>query len=88
MIMPPRKPIQFDQPATYKIIVQGRIDPTWSYRLEGMAIQEGKLDKNTSITTLEGGLSDQAALAGVLNSLYELHLLILSVECMDFRGKK
>jgi hypothetical protein len=71
----------------YKIIVQGRIDQTWSYRLEGMAIQEGKLDKDASITTLEGELSDQAALAGVLNTLYELHLLVLSVECMYLRGK-
>jgi hypothetical protein len=87
MIVPNRKSIQFDQPATYKIIVQGRIDQNWSYRLEGMAILEGKLDKNYSITTLDGELSDQAALAGVLNTLYELHLLILSVECKSFRGK-
>jgi hypothetical protein len=79
MMLPPRKPIQFDQPATYKIIVQGKIVQTFSDRLEGMTIQTGTLDKNNSLTTLEGELSDQAALAGVLNTLYELHLTVISV---------
>jgi hypothetical protein len=32
------------------------------------------------VTTLFGELSDQAALAGVFNTLYELHLSVLSVE--------
>jgi len=31
-------------------------------------------------TTLSGELCDQAALAGVLNMLYELHLTVLSVK--------
>jgi hypothetical protein len=35
------------------------------------------------ITILEGELSDQAALAGVLNSLYELHHIVLSVKCQN-----
>ena len=37
----------------------------------------------TGSTTLEGELSDQAALAGVLTTLYELHLTILSVKHLD-----
>ena len=78
MSVPTRKYIQFDQPAMYKIIVQGRIDQTWSYRLEGMTICE-TMDQ-TGSTTLEGELGDQAALAGVLNTLYELHLTVLSVK--------
>ena len=36
--LPSRKSIPFDSPATYQIIVQGRIDPSWSDRLEGMTI--------------------------------------------------
>lgn len=32
------------------------------------------------MTTLVGRVRDQAALAGILNSLYEMHLPILSVE--------
>ena len=30
-----------------------------------------------------GQLRDQAELAGVLNTLYELHLVLLSVECLE-----
>jgi hypothetical protein len=72
-----RNPIPFDRPATYQITVQGRIDPTWSDRLEGMLICE-TMDQ-TGTTTMEGELGDQTALAGVLNTLYELHLSIISV---------
>lgn len=33
-----------------------------------------------TVATLEGRLRDQTELSGVLNSLYELHLPILSIE--------
>ena len=75
-----RNPIPFDSSATYQIVVQGRLDPAWTDRLEGMAIRQDVKDVGGPITTLEGELSDQAALAGVLNTLYELHLTVLSVQ--------
>jgi hypothetical protein len=71
--------IPFDRPATYQINVQGRIDPEWSDRMAGMKIRSSLEQKTPPITTLEGEVSDQAALLGVLNSLYELHLPIISV---------
>ena len=77
-----RNPISYDYPATYQITVQGRIDPTWSDRLEGMAISVPTGATCPAITILVGELSDQAALAGVLNSLYELHMPVLSVLCL------
>jgi hypothetical protein len=81
MVKPPtRKPIPFDCPATYKLIVQGWIDHTWSDRLEGMTICQASMEGGSPVTILEGELSDQAALAGVLNSIYELHLTVLSVK--------
>ena len=83
MSMPSRKPIPFDLPATYQISVQGRIDPNWSDRLEGMTISLATVEEGPPVTTLEGELSDQAALAGVLNSLYELHLTVLLVERLN-----
>jgi hypothetical protein len=76
----PREHNLFDHPAVYQIIVQGRIDPTWSDRLEGMAISMVTVEASPSVTTLEGELSDQASLAGVLNTLYELHMPVLSVK--------
>jgi hypothetical protein len=73
-----RRPLPYDSPATYQIVVQGQIDQTWSDRLEGMHCQV-RVEADAPVTTLEGELSDQAALAGVLNTLYGLHLTLLSV---------
>jgi hypothetical protein len=76
--------IPFDRPAIYQISVQGRIEPDWSDRLAGMALHLTTEDGCPPVTTLDGELSDQAALLGVLNSLYELHLTILSVRCLSY----
>ncbi len=78
--MPSRKPILFDSPSIYQIIVQGQIDPNWSDRLHGMTVCQDTVDVDCTLATLEGELSDQAALAGVLNTLYELHLTVHSVK--------
>jgi hypothetical protein len=75
--------IPFDRPATYQIRVQGRIDKNWAGFLDGMLILLTTEEASPPVTTLEGELSDQAALLGVLNSLYELHLPILSVLCQS-----
>jgi hypothetical protein len=81
--LPTRKPLPFDSPANYQIIVQGQIDPGWSDRLEGMTICQATVEACSPATTLQGELSDQAALAGVLNTLYELHLPVISVKRMS-----
>ena len=79
-----RDAIPFDRPATYQINVQGRIDPTWSDRMAGMKIHDSTEHTIPPITILDGELSDQAALLGVLNSLYELHLPIISVTILPY----
>jgi len=84
MSIPSQNPIPFDRPVSYQISVQGRIDPKWSDLLEGMTMSVTKREGMPSVTTIEGVLSDQAALAGVLNTLYELHLPVLSVVCQSY----
>jgi hypothetical protein len=83
MSLPPRNKIPFDLPTTYQICVQGRIDPTWSDRLEGMTISLITAVASPTLTIIEGELQDQAALAGVLNTIYELHLPVISVKNLD-----
>ena len=73
----------FDSPATYRIRVQGRIPPRWRDRLEGMIVTEWSAEGVPPMTTLLGGLADQAALEGVLNTLFRLHLSVVSVECLS-----
>jgi len=66
--------------ATYSITVEGHLDETWSERLGGMGITTRTRADKTTVSTLVGPMRDQAQLSGVLNTLYELHLPILSVE--------
>ncbi len=73
----------FDKPAVYRIRVKGNLDASWSSRLNGMQIVRDENIKSKNVTILFGYLSDQAALSGVLNSLYDLGLTILSVECLN-----
>jgi hypothetical protein len=73
---------------TYRIKVKGRLDENWSDRLSGMKISSDTGADQTKVTTLIGRLRDQAELAGVLNSLYELHLSILTVEFLGENNLK
>ncbi len=73
--------LTFDGPALYRIRVRGEIPARWSSRLEGMAMTV-ETSAGRPITTLTGELDDQASLAGVLRTLYELHLPVQSVECL------
>jgi hypothetical protein len=76
----PSSQFAWDRPATYRIDVQGRVPARWCDRLEGMAITECSTDAEHPVTTLLGELSDQAALEGVLDTLFALHLPVVSVE--------
>jgi len=75
--------LKLETPATYRIRIQGKLDPNWEDRLGGMAITADTAADKLPVTILVGHLADQAALSGVLNSLYELHLPLLSVENLD-----
>ena len=59
----------------HEIRVQGRLDDRWVDWLEGLALTR----ENDGTTTLTGRLADQAALHGVLNTIRDLNLPIVSV---------
>jgi len=77
------EPLTMGGAATYRIIVQGTIDPSWASRLAGMSISERQSDDGDLETILVGRLPDQAALSSVLNTLYELHLPVVSADCLE-----
>ena len=72
--------LEFHTPATYRIRVKGYLEDKWSDRLGGMVIKATGEPEGARETILVGRLADQAALFGVLNALYGLHLPLLSVE--------
>ena len=67
-----------DKPGTYRIKVRGSVPESWIDRLGGMRVVAG----SSAATTLEGWLPDQAALKGVLDTLYELRLCLEEVTCL------
>lgn len=77
-----KKGLKIDTAATYQICIQGFLDKSWSDRMGGVAIQVQSSPGEAPITVLTGAFQDQAALAGVLNTLYDLGLPLLSVECL------
>jgi len=69
-----------DAEAVYRIVVRGRLDSSWSARLGDMKIVTESDASLEVTTTLFGPLADQAALAGILNTLYDLGLTLVCVE--------
>ena len=70
----------FSEPGIYRIEVQGQLPPGWAGRLGSMRLFSPTLEPNSEITFLQCKVTDQAELAGILTSLYELHLRLLSVQ--------
>lgn len=71
--------INVDTAVTYRIRVQGTIDPEWFDFLSDFRVSSSEQD----VTVLTGTPPDQAALFGVLNALYDLHIPLLSIELLD-----
>jgi len=78
-----REELKLETPATYRIRVQGHLDEGWTDRVGGMVITRAYTDKKHPLTILVGRLADQAALSGVLNTLYDLRMPLLSTEIID-----
>ena len=75
-----RQKLAVHQSAYYRIRVQGALDESYCDLSGGMKIRvEYELAKHP-VTTLTGQLLDQAALMGLLNSLYDRRLPLLLVE--------
>ncbi len=71
------------EPATYRICILGTLDKQWSDYCGGMAIEHQIFLDQYPMTILKGRLTDQSALVGVINSLYDMGCPIISVECVE-----
>ncbi len=70
----------FDRPGHYQIRVQGSLDEFWLEHLQGLEISTIPWGSYPRVTQIRGWLADQTALAGLLELLNELGLVILTVE--------
>jgi len=69
--------LTMDDPAIYRIRVRGKLNDSWSEKLGGLRVETSN---ETAMTVLTGPLPDQAALSGILNTLYNLQFPVISVE--------
>ena len=84
--MTPKLWLGVDQPATYCIRVQGRLDENWSDWLGGMAVAITCDGDGPPTTILTGAVADQAALHGLLNRIRDLGLPLLKVRCTSLEA--
>ncbi len=70
----------FDHPGHYQIRVLGTFDQCWIDHLDGLDISVGSWGNYRMVTQINGWLSDQTALAGLLDLLTDLGMVMLSVE--------
>lgn len=78
-----KKRLRIEDPAIYRICVQGCLEEVWSDRLANMSITMDLKNKHSPVSTLSGKIRDQAELVGVLNGLYELRMPLLYMEIID-----
>lgn len=78
-----KRKYKFDSPGAYRIRVEGHIGDEMSDQLNGMVITRAFTSDKNPMTILVGQLRDLAALAGVLNELYEMHLTLITVESLS-----
>ena len=84
--MPNNQQKYSDTQASYQIKVRGRLDHNWSAWFEDMSIQVEKTNGQT-ITTLQGDISDQAALHGILTRIRDLGLQLILVQLVNDSAK-
>ena len=64
----------------YQICIEGELDDKWSDWFSGMTVMvTGESEKLTTLT----GAADQATLRGILNKLWDLNLVLVSVNPVD-----
>ena len=76
------EPLGFDQAAGYQIKVQGRLDEGWSDWFAGLTVTF-----ENGVTTLTGAVADQPALRGILTSIWDLNLTLISVNRIEVNLK-
>ena len=72
-------PSGFSGQGEYEIVVKGHLDEQLSYWFEDLTMSTGFSEDGTPVTTLVGRFVDQAALHGVLASIRDMNLPLISV---------
>jgi hypothetical protein len=72
-------PFKFGSQSLYKMTIQGKISDSWNDQIGPLKITQEVTRSGDHKTTLLFSTKDQAELMGFLNTIYEMHLPILSL---------
>ena len=75
--------IEAESQSYYQIKLQGQLDERWSDWLGNVAFSYEGRSEEFPTTVLTMTIADQAALRGILNSLWDLNLTLLSISRLD-----
>ena len=78
----------FQNEARYEIRVGGHLDQRWSDWFEGMELTQAFNQNGSPITVLTGTIVDQAALHGILASVRDIGIPIISVNRIESLEEK
>jgi hypothetical protein len=67
----------------FQIIVKGWVKDSWSKWLGNLSIDPILDDHSDQITIITGNVSDQSALRGLMNQIWDLNLVIISFQQID-----
>ena len=76
-------PPGFTRQGIYEIVVQGHLDEQSRYWFEGLTLTNGLDEGGAPITTLAGRFVDQAALHGVLATIRDINVPLISVNQVE-----
>ena len=80
-------PPSFSGRGEYEIVVKGHLDEQLSYWFEDLTMSTGYGEDGTPITTLAGRFVDQAALHGVLATIRDINVPLISVSQVEEGSK-
>lgn len=66
--------------ADYQIAVNGRLKGSWREWFGDMEIATEMKGDGSQVTTLSGQINDQSELRGLLNKLWDLNLVLVSLQ--------
>ena len=71
----------------YEVRVRGSVSPRWARCFDHMAVLSDGRSEEETVTVLTASVPDQAALLGLLHTLYSLGLPLISVNCLECGSK-
>lgn len=71
---------KFSEPGIYQIEALGHLPKSFSDKVRGMQIIPKDTGADMKVFTLTGQVYDQMALAGILEALFDMHMVLLSAK--------